>query len=140
MKLKRSSLMIEMPSSAVSDVVFILIVFFLVCASVQPDKGRAQEIPNKDEKEQKEEQSQNIEVALTRAGATVNGEPMTDDRFEAAIRRALEEKKRQEDKVVIVKSREDVPYHRWITMTGLIEKAGGIITLELEEEQTTIVE
>jgi len=38
--------------------------------------------------------------------------------------------------VVVVKSQTDVPYEHWIAMTEIIERAGGIITLLLEEEQT----
>jgi len=40
---------------------------------------------------------------------------------------------------VVLKSRKDVPYERWINVTGLIEQAGGVVTLQLEEEQAHIV-
>ena len=43
------------------------------------------------------------------------------------------------DKVVIVKSRKDTPYLQWIAVTSRIEDAGGIVTLQLEEEQTVAV-
>ena len=39
----------------------------------------------------------------------------------------------------MLKSRKDVSYERWIQFTGLIEKAGGIVTLQLEEEQVQVV-
>ena len=42
--------------------------------------------------------------------------------------------------MVVVKSQADVPYNHWIAMTEIIEKAGGIVTLLLEEEQTITVE
>ena len=45
MKLRRNKLLAEPPAGASSDIAFILIVFFLVCASVQPEQGRPQEIP-----------------------------------------------------------------------------------------------
>ncbi|MDG2214745.1 MAG: biopolymer transporter ExbD, partial [Verrucomicrobiota bacterium] len=45
MNLKRTKLLVEPPASATSDIAFILIVFFLVCASVEPDQGRAQTLP-----------------------------------------------------------------------------------------------
>ena len=47
---------------------------------------------------------------------------------------------RPEDKVVLLKSRKDVSYERWITVTGIIEQAGGTITLQVEEEQAEIVQ
>ena len=57
MKLKRTSLLVEPPASATSDIAFILIVFFLVCASVEPDKGRAQTLPRSEPEKEKEKQS-----------------------------------------------------------------------------------
>ena len=42
-------LLVEAPQSAATDIAFILIIFFLVCASVQPDTGRDQLIPRSEE-------------------------------------------------------------------------------------------
>ena len=67
MKLRRNTnLLIEPPAVATGDIAFNLIVFFLVCASTQPDSGRKQSIPKSESKTEKEQQSENIEVALTR--------------------------------------------------------------------------
>jgi len=43
--LRKNNLLVEPPSSATGDIAFNLIVFFLVCASVQPDSGRHQTLP-----------------------------------------------------------------------------------------------
>ena len=52
MKLSRKSKVIsEPPSAATGDIAFNLIVFFLVCASVQPDSGRKQDIPRSESKD-----------------------------------------------------------------------------------------
>ncbi|MDP7011535.1 MAG: biopolymer transporter ExbD [Verrucomicrobiota bacterium] len=139
MKLRRTSLLLEPPASATSDIAFILIVFFLVCASVEPDKGRAQTLPRSEPEKEKKKQSQNIEVELTRNAVILNGNPLTPDRFEKTIAIKLADKTREEDKIVTVKSRKEVPYSHWIHVTGLIEGAGGVITLQLEEEQTVQV-
>ena len=60
MKIRRrnSNLLIEPPSSATGDIAFNLIIFFLVCASVQPDSGRHQLLPRSEETEQKQEKGQ----------------------------------------------------------------------------------
>ena len=34
-----------------------------------------------------------------------------------------------------VSSDADTPYSQWIRITGLIEQAGGVITLQLEDEK-----
>ena len=42
---RQNKLLVEPPALATGDIAFNLIVFFLVCASVQPDTGKIQEIP-----------------------------------------------------------------------------------------------
>ncbi|MEM7394408.1 MAG: biopolymer transporter ExbD [Verrucomicrobiota bacterium] len=135
MKLKRSKLLTEPPHSATSDIAFILIVFFLVCASVQPDSGRPQTIPKSEEEPDKDNQSKNIEVQITRSAVILDGSPLTLDKFRPRILSVLAEKDREEDRVVLVKSKQDTPYSQWILVTGVIEEAGGIITLQIEEER-----
>ena len=140
MKLKRTSLLVEPPASATSDIAFILIVFFLVCASVEPDKGRAQTLPRSEPEKEKEKQSQTLEVELTRNAVILNGNPMTPERFSESIALKLADKARDEDKIVAVKSRKEVAYSHWMDITGIIENSGGVITLQLEETQTVKVE
>ena len=60
MKLKRGKMLIDPPASASSDIAFILIIFFLVCAAVQPETGLAQVLPKTEEKKEQREQSKNI--------------------------------------------------------------------------------
>ena len=122
-----------------NDIAFILIVFFLVCASVEPEDGRSQIIP-RSEKNEAQKDSQTIEVGLTPATVTIDGTPYHQDQFPGRIQQLIEQKKTESERVVVVKSQADVPYNHWIAMTEIIEKAGGIVTLLLEEEQTITVE
>ncbi len=142
MNLKRTKLLVEPPATATSDIAFILIVFFLVCASVEPDKGRAQVLPRSEPEKEKDKQSQTIEVELTRTAVILNGKfpPLTAEQFARAIALKLADKTRDEDKIVAVKSRKEVPYSHWMQVTGIIEDAGGVITLQIEEEQTVKVQ
>jgi biopolymer transport protein ExbD len=135
MKLKRRKLLVEPPQSAMSDIAFILIIFFLVCASIQPDKGRSQVIPRSEEKTDKTEQSENVEVKITRDRVLLNGNIVKAENVLSRVRTLLAEKTTEADRVVVVKSREDTPYFFWIEITGYIEQAGGIVTLQLEEER-----
>ena len=123
MKIRRrsSNLLIEPPSSATGDIAFNLIVFFLVCASVQPDSGRHQTLPRSEETEQKQKKDENIEVVVKRQVALVNGDVVPLAQFQARLMTLLAGKPRPEDKVVVVKSDKDVPYHFWMTVTSQIE-------------------
>ncbi|MBT4864270.1 MAG: biopolymer transporter ExbD [Planctomycetaceae bacterium] len=132
---RRNKLLIESPASATGDIAFNLIVFFLVCASVQPDSGRKQTIPKAETVPEEKKETENISVDLTRTTVAINSEKVDVRRFPLLMRARLRDKKAPEDRVVVVKSAPEVPYDRWIDITAMIEDAGGIITLQLEEER-----
>ena len=140
MKLPRGKLLIDPPASASSDIAFILIIFFLVCAAVQPESGIAQVLPKTEEKTDKREQSQNLEVSITPTGVVLNGSPLKLPDFAQRLTTALGEKTKDADRIVTVKSAPDTPYPLWIEVSQIIEQAGGILTLELESERVIEVE
>ena len=136
MKIPRSTkLLVEPPSTATGDIAFNLIVFFLVCASSQPDSGRRQTLPRSETNSENTPRVEHVEVLLTRTAVAINGDLVRPDRFLLRIKTLLADKVRPEDKVVVVKSKPDVPYRHWIRYTTLIEEAGGMITVLREEEQ-----
>jgi biopolymer transport protein ExbD len=132
---RRQRYLSEPPGVATGDIAFNLIVFFLVCASTQPDSGRKQTLPRSEQTAQAQEEQRNVEVKLTRTAVVVNGEITPPNQFDALIAAKLRGKTRPEDRIVIVKSDKDVPYLRWIDFTSRIEDLGGTITLQLEEER-----
>ncbi|MEK6235444.1 MAG: biopolymer transporter ExbD [Planctomycetales bacterium] len=133
---RRNNLLVEPPASATGDIAFNLIVFFLVCASTQPDSGRTQSLPRAEELDEQKE-IENIEVQLSRNTNTVtlNGDPVRATDLVSRLRSLLAGKTREEDRVVIVKSKPDTTYFHWIAVTGMIEQAGGVITIQTEEER-----
>lgn len=136
----RRKLLVEPPSTAAPDIAFILIVFFLVCASVQPDSGKPQDIPRSEEAKEKENESQNIEISLTENTILVNSETVTMEQVEAKLKQLLAGKEAESDRVVMLKSAKDTSYQRWIDLNTRIERGGGIVTLQLEQQQTVIVD
>lgn len=143
MKRNRSTkLLVEPPSSATGDIAFNLIVFFLVCASIQPDSGRPQEIPRSEENQEQKEELENVEVALTGNlnAISINGDTVRTAQLQPRLSSLLKGKQRPEDRVVIVKSKSDTPYHHWIDVTAVIEQVGGLVTIQREEEQTIQVQ
>lgn len=128
-------LLVEPPASATGDIAFNLIVFFLVCASVQPDAGRSQTIPKADEQKEQQEKKEDLVVQLTRQTVTINGDVVRDREFAPRLKAKLAGKSRPEDRIVVVKSSDDTPYSRWIEITTQVEDLGGIVTLQIEEER-----
>jgi biopolymer transport protein ExbD len=137
MRTKRTTrLLVEAPSVTTGDIAFNLIVFFLVCASVHPDTGRRQEIPASQTTQEKQaEKPSHIEVQLTRTTVALNGDVLSLSELVPRLRGLLAGKIRSEDKLVVVKSKPETPYQHWISITGLIEEAGGIVTIQREEER-----
>jgi biopolymer transport protein ExbD len=77
-------------------------------------------------------------VAIERTEATVNGEKVPPTEIVNKLKGLLAAKAKPEDRIVVVKSAKDVPYSQWIRVTGAIEQAGGVITLQLEEEKEVV--
>ncbi|MDA7881075.1 biopolymer transporter ExbD [Akkermansiaceae bacterium] len=140
MKLQRGKVLVDPPASASSDIAFILIIFFLVCAAVQPETGVAQVLPKTEEKTDKQDQSKNLEVSITPTSIVLNGSPLKLPEFTQRITSALQQKTRDADRIVTVKSAPDTPYPLWIKVSQAIKQAGGILTLELESERVINVE
>lgn len=136
MKLHRGKMLIDPPASASSDIAFTLIIFFLVCAAVQPETGLPQALPKTEAKSEKRDQSQNLEVSITPSSIVLNGSPLELPEFSRRIATALKSKTREADRIVVVKSAPDTPYPAWIAVSQAIDQAGGILTLELETERT----
>ncbi|HBE98258.1 MAG TPA: biopolymer transporter ExbD [Verrucomicrobiales bacterium] len=140
MKLQRGKLLVDPPASASSDIAFILIIFFLVCAAVQPETGVAQILPKTEEKKDKQDQSKNLEVSITPTSIVLNGSPLALPEFTQRITAALKQKTRDADRIVTVKSAPNTPYPVWIRVSQAIKQAGGILTLELESDRIINVE
>lgn len=134
-------LLVEPAAVATGDIAFNLIVFFLVCASVQPDSGKRQDLPRSEQTKQQEQKNENIELALTRTRTvvSVNGDPVKTEELPARLKKLLEGKRRPEDRVVVVKSKPDVPYDHWIAVTSIVQDLGANITIQREEERTVTV-
>ena len=136
MRFHRSTKLLVEPSTVTTgDIAFNLIVFFLVCASVQPDSGRKQSVPRSEQQEKEKAKVEHVEVRLTRTTAAINGDVVRARDFVPRLRALLAGKTRPEDKLVVVKSKPETPYQQWISVTGLIEEAGGLVTIQREEER-----
>jgi biopolymer transport protein ExbD len=138
---RANKLLVEPASVATGDIAFNLIIFFLVCASTQPDTGRRQDLPRSEQTKQTQQDSKNLELALTRSLSTVslNGEPVKTEQLASRLRTALEGKRQPEDRIVVLKSKSDVPYEHWIHVSSIVQDVGASITIQREEIQTITV-
>ncbi len=134
MRRRKNSMLNEPPAVMLTDLAFNLLIFFVVCASTDPESGRRQNVPSGNKQEAAAAQmEQNIEVVLTKDKAAINGVDAPLEGLRAKIKTMLAGKAKPEQRVVVVKTRKDTPYHHWITVTDLIEQGGGIIAIEVEK-------
>src|SRR5438094_71661 len=125
MKLARreARMMNEPPAIMLTDLAFNLLIFFVVCASTEPENGRKQNISGGSKDKTANQQSdQNIEVYLTNADASINGNLTKLPDIPSKLREMLKGKTKPEQRVVVVKTRKDTPYRHWIEVTSLIEE------------------
>ena len=120
-----------------TDLAFNLLIFFVVCASAEPDKppekGRPQEMPNSDKSTSPAQQSQNAKVVIKSELVTVNEQDVPVAELRSKLQELLAGKTKPEDRVVVFSSHPTTPYSQWIKITGLIEQAGGIVVVQLED-------
>jgi biopolymer transport protein ExbD len=124
-----------------TDLAFNLLIFFVVCASsAQEQKGKPQQVPStQSEGKPNDSKPQNIEVAITRTTVSLNGADVPLAELEKKVAVLLANKTRQEDRIVELKSAKDTPYSKWIQVTGAIEQAGGVVTLQVEVDKDVVV-
>ena len=133
-----NKLLVEPAAVATGDIAFNLIVFFLVCASTQPDRGRKQDIPSS-QQTKAEQKQENTEILVTKTGIVMNGAAVKATELPSRLAIHFKGKPRPEDRVVVIKTRPDTPYSNWINVTSMVQDAGGSITIQREEEKTVTV-
>ncbi len=123
-----------------TDLAFNLLIFFVVLASNEAEnRGRTQQVPSASKDEVKKEDVQNIAVKVTRTTVAVNDEETPIENLVAKLTEKLTGKAAPDDRTVVVSLDNDTPYSTYIKVSGLIEQAGGIITLEVEDEKEVMV-
>jgi biopolymer transport protein ExbD len=137
---RRNNLLIESPASATGDIAFNLIVFFLVCASVQPEEGIRLTVPSSETVKKNTPNSENIEIILETDRLLVNGEVVRLEDLRQIVEAKLEDKTNDNQRVVVLKSKDpNTPGYRWVSVVSAVKLAKGIITLQIEEEVTEVV-
>jgi biopolymer transport protein ExbD len=136
---RENKMIVEPPAAATGDIAFNLIVFFLVCASTQPDTGKEQSIPGSETVQQQTEQ-ENLEVRIKRTVLLFNGDPVKPELLPTLLRNKLALARTPEDRLVVVTYDNDAPWHRYINVSEAIDRAGGTVVLQTEEEREVTVE
>jgi len=125
-----------------TDLAFNLLIFFVVCASTEPEKGRPQDVPNVNEKKTEESKVQPVKLRVSRTDVFLKGETEENLPIEglaARLRELLAEKTNPRERIVMVQTDGDTTYSQWIKVAEKIEEAGGVMTmLKVTEKVVTL--
>jgi len=111
---------VEIPSSSLADIAFLLLVFFLVCTTINMEKGLKLVLPGLEELPVK---PKNIANVLVNAEGKVlfNGEPATMDALKGLARKILEE---NDLTIFSLQTSRATPYEFYIKALDALKEAG----------------
>ena len=121
---------------AFADIAFLLIIFFILTTTFVVTAGRKMEIPSGTSVPSKTEQKQ-ITVCLTpdRIEYGEDSKRMDMEQLRLALAAEKFSTKEQEQRMVVLNSRDDVAYERYYKVVMAITEADGILALVDEEEE-----
>ena len=123
----------EMPTSALSDIALLLLIFFIVTTEFVVQKSLQPELPaiTPDKEEASEEL---ITVVVAEDFVYLDEERIKMADLAPFLAQKLAGKVTQEERAVVVDGRTEIPYGRVATAVNEIKRAGGVpVMMEVEE-------
>ena len=122
MKIRRTEIPSEIPTSSMADVAFLLIIFFLVASFYSVTRGIQFSLPRNDEAALTAEPEAAVLIEIASTGAlTVDSRPMRLEGVEGYIRPKLQ---RNPTKSVILQTSLDAPYSAMTDVFDELRKVG----------------
>ncbi|MFW5856287.1 MAG: ExbD/TolR family protein [Planctomycetota bacterium] len=127
--------LLDLDMGAFADIAFLLIIFFILTTAVATTQGTVMEIPaGQKSKEPTKEKQLSIHLTRQRILWGEKGAELTVDALRTRLRNLDLPSRDEEDRVVILESKKDVPFETYFRVVTSINEAGGILAiLETEE-------
>lgn len=130
---RRAGRLPDVPVSAFADIAFLLIIFFIVAATLGQITGMVAEIPAGEKKESKADKATSVQLYRNKILLNEQGVSITQ------LRKSLAElnlhAKAGEDKVVLLEAIGNVEYQTYFDVMASISAAGGVTAILREETQ-----
>ena len=122
------------PMDSISDIAFLLIIFFILATSIQRFAGFHAEIPAA-ERAQETEKTEKMPSVILRGGALMlNDKPVDMPQLRAGLLALQLPSKPENQRVVVVETSGSVPYQTYFEVMSAISNAGGIVGILSEEK------
>jgi biopolymer transport protein ExbD len=118
---------IQFQMAPMIDVVFLLLIFFLVATSfINPESQIATDLPRKEQREETEELPQQFTVLVTSQGIQVNKRKMTMAAFRSKL---INLKSYGEEVYVFVDSTDDATHEDMVRLLDMVAQVGAKVTV-----------
>ena len=121
------------PTTSLADMMFLLLIFFIMTTTLTRVKGFVTDIPSGSTTQQ-QTQEKNPQVALHDGRVSLNDDEISMDELYTRIRKMGLAQRKGEGKVIVLATSGDVPYQDFYQIVAFIQGSGGVVALLREEE------
>ena len=121
------------PSTSLADMMFLLLIFFIMTATLTRVTGFVTDMPASGKADQSQSQQKTTTIALHEDKITVNDESVTMDSLRKYLKGLRLDQKMGEAKVIILQTAGHVTYQNYYETMALIQNSGGVVAIESEE-------
>ena len=121
------------PMSAFADIAFLLIIFFILTATLNKTKGITTDIPAGEQSDQESETTPTIQLVADKVlfdDKNVNWKEL--EKQLAEMR--LSERENEQDRIVLIEAKEGVYYQNYYQAMVLVSKAGGVVSIVKDDD------
>ena len=122
----------EVPTSALSDIAFLLIIFFIVATTLAATTGIVADMPSGERSEDTQSADQTPIVNLADGSLRFNETPMDLPGLEKELLALRLDLKENSEKVVMFEVTGKAPYQQYFEILAAISNAGGVVALVTE--------
>jgi biopolymer transport protein ExbD len=122
------------PTDSISDIAFLLIIFFILTTSIRRLTGFTSEIPSAQRAEQTQATEKMPAIKLNQGALTFNDEAVSIDQLRARLAAQHLAEKPESQRIVVLEASGAVPYETYFQTLSAISANGGIVGLISEEK------
>ncbi|MEE3219548.1 MAG: biopolymer transporter ExbD [Planctomycetota bacterium] len=121
------------PMSAFADIAFLLIIFFILTATLNKTKGITTDIPAGEQSDQEAETTPTIQLVADKVlfdDKNVNWQELEKQLTEMRV----PERENEQDRIVLIEAKEGVYYQNYYQAMVLVSKAGGVVSIVKDDD------
>jgi biopolymer transport protein ExbD len=122
------------PTTSLADMMFLLLIFFIMTTSLARVTGFNSEMPS-GTKNKSPESEQNVTVGLGHGQITVQGKARTLEEAEQDLKGMQFDKRPEAGRIVVLSTTGKEDYESYFRVLALIQACGGVVAIETGDEK-----